>query len=492
MLATGQCSDASDNSGGSSSSDVNTNASVGGFGGVGDGGDMANGSGVGPGSGAGPGSGGAGGIPMGTGGEGGGIPCDSPSDCPGVDDTCQTRTCDNQECGVINASAGTPCTENFGNECDGNGACAAVDAWVKLPTGGAPSARNLHTAVWTGTDMIIWGGRTGAGQETNTGYKYNPASNSWSAISNSGAPIKRHSHKAIWTGTEMIVWGGFGSGAYRTDGGRYNPTSNTWSPVTGSGAPSARTKFTMVWTTNLGVLVWGGLSPAAQALGTGGRYNENTNSWTAINNTGAPSPRFNNCGLWEFGGNHRRLIVWGGTDTFDWLGNGAEYNPVNNTWQPMGTGGNPMSFRESMACIEVGKIIFMWGGWNGGPYFNDGRRYDHAVPPPGNTWYFMDQVNSPAKRSNMVTLYLGGNNRFFVWGGCGGQACSTIHGDGGQYVTGPNGGVWQIIPESPNLQAREDHTAVWTGSEVIIWGGRKGTSVLGDGARNELEAITPP
>ncbi len=38
----------------------------------------------------------------------------------------------------------------------------------------APDARFGHTAVWTGSEMIIWGGYDGS-NDFNTGYKYNPA-----------------------------------------------------------------------------------------------------------------------------------------------------------------------------------------------------------------------------------------------------------------------------------------------------------------------------
>ena len=34
-------------------------------------------------------------------------------------------------------------------------------------------------------------------------------------------------HTAVWTGSEMIVWGGF-DGGYLNDGGRYNPAANSW------------------------------------------------------------------------------------------------------------------------------------------------------------------------------------------------------------------------------------------------------------------------
>ena len=63
------------------------------------------------------------------------------------------------------------------------------------------------TAVWTGTEMIIWGGvfdTTGA----SAGGRYNPATDSWTPTSTINAPSGREDHTAVWTGTEMIVWGG--------------------------------------------------------------------------------------------------------------------------------------------------------------------------------------------------------------------------------------------------------------------------------------------
>ena len=43
-----------------------------------------------------------------------------------------------------------------------------------------------------------------------------------------GTPLApRYYHTAIWTGSEMIIWGGYG-GSYLNDGGRYNPVANSW------------------------------------------------------------------------------------------------------------------------------------------------------------------------------------------------------------------------------------------------------------------------
>ena len=42
----------------------------------------------------------------------------------------------------------------------------------------------------------------------NTGGRYNPSTDSWTATSTTNAPSARADHTAVWTGSEMIVWGG--------------------------------------------------------------------------------------------------------------------------------------------------------------------------------------------------------------------------------------------------------------------------------------------
>src|SRR6476659_9610439 len=55
------------------------------------------------------------------------------------------------------------------------------DTWTATSTANAPSARAGHTAVWTGSEMIIWGG--GTSTNLNTGGRYNPSTDSWTATS---------------------------------------------------------------------------------------------------------------------------------------------------------------------------------------------------------------------------------------------------------------------------------------------------------------------
>jgi hypothetical protein len=72
----------------------------------------------------------------------------------------------------------------------------------------ALSARWLHTAVWTGAEMVIWGGYVSS--YFNDGGRYYPADDAWLSVSTlgSGPPAARAWHTAVWTGAEMIVWGG--------------------------------------------------------------------------------------------------------------------------------------------------------------------------------------------------------------------------------------------------------------------------------------------
>ncbi len=50
----------------------------------------------------------------------------------------------------------------------------------------------------------------------------------WTATTTNNAPDARYGHTAVWTGTEMIVWGGFAGGMNLNTGGRYDPSSDSW------------------------------------------------------------------------------------------------------------------------------------------------------------------------------------------------------------------------------------------------------------------------
>src|SRR5207248_2101033 len=124
----------------------------------------------------------------------------------------------------------------------------AANNWTAVSATGAPAGRYLHSAVWTGAEMLIWGGFyfSGGSHYLNDGARYDPAGNSWTPIG-ATALGARGVHTAVWSGSEMLVWGGYNGSAWFNDGARYNPTSHSWSAMTNSGAPVARYVHTAVW-----------------------------------------------------------------------------------------------------------------------------------------------------------------------------------------------------------------------------------------------------
>jgi hypothetical protein len=93
------------------------------------------------------------------------------------------------------------------------------------------------TAIWTGTEVIYWGGssKDKSGSDRADGAAYDPTTDSWRVISPSPL-VARHHHLAVWTGSEMIVWGGIGAdpGEHDTpflDGAAYDPVADSWRPL---------------------------------------------------------------------------------------------------------------------------------------------------------------------------------------------------------------------------------------------------------------------
>ena len=131
------------------------------------------------------------------------------------------------------------------------------DDWTNTSTTNVPGARYRHTAIWTGSEMIVWGGQDCC-SALNTGGRYDPTTDSWTATSTINAPSGRIWHTAVWTGSEMIVWGGYDDGVVDFNtGGRYNPSTDTWTATATANAPNARQNHTAVWTGSE-MIVWGG------------------------------------------------------------------------------------------------------------------------------------------------------------------------------------------------------------------------------------------
>lgn len=81
------------------------------------------------------------------------------------------------------------------------------DSWVPTAIDAHTPSAYLHTAIWTGSEMIVWGGED-TGVALNEGAHYDPVTDEWTPTTSTGAPDGRAAHSAVWTGSEMIIWGG--------------------------------------------------------------------------------------------------------------------------------------------------------------------------------------------------------------------------------------------------------------------------------------------
>ena len=120
-------------------------------------------------------------------------------------------------------------------------------------------------------EMIVWGGRNTEGFLIGGGSRYDPSTDTWTPIT-TGVGFSRYGHAAVWTGTEMIVWGGNSFPNDVNTGGRYEPSTDSWAPTsTGADVPTVRSRHTAVWT-GAEMIVWGGIDYAGVRLNSGGRY----------------------------------------------------------------------------------------------------------------------------------------------------------------------------------------------------------------------------
>ena len=244
----------------------------------------------------------------------------------------------------------------------------ATDSWQPISTVNAPSPRIRASVIWTGTETIVWGGLDAAtSARLNNGASYNPLTDTWRPITTTGAPSGREGHTAVWTGTEMVIWGGIDEMVTWTNtGGRYNPATDSWQATAISNAPLGRNNHSAVWSGNQ-MVIWGGTSGAAgnPLLNTGGRYDPARDSWQATTTVGSPSARAGHTAIWT----GSEVFVWGGVDTSGPpVNTGGRYNPSTNKWSQLEISGAP-SARSGHTSIWTGALMVVWGPSNTGGRF---------------------------------------------------------------------------------------------------------------------------
>lgn len=168
------------------------------------------------------------------------------------------------------------------------------------------SPRFNHTAVWTGEEVLIWGGsddgkRAFSGHEhdrtLNDGAAYRPAAQAWRMLAPSPFSGAAFHTEALWTGSEMIVLKG-------RAGAAYDPDKDAWRSL-----PEAPLEFSPE-----GEAVWTGDSVLVFGPEGGARLSLANNAWERLPDAPGPA-RSDATALWV---GNEMLVVGGnkkGTDT---------------------------------------------------------------------------------------------------------------------------------------------------------------------------------
>lgn len=360
-----------------------------------------------------------------------------------------------------------------------------ANVWRPMSAVQAPSARSHFASLWTGSELIVWGGNGGysngriACHMLADGAAYDPAADRWRPLSNEGAPAGRQSPFAFWTGDRMLVWGGrqsaFGNDDHE-DGALYDPRTDRWTPMRAPGAPLGfRRGFGEVGFTGQKLVVWGG-STGVGHLQTGAIYDVASDGWSAIAADGPPGFVLFHSAVWA----GARLLLWGQDPSAKpklKAVAGLAYDPVRDAWARIATHGAP-SWRRQQSAVWSGEAMLVWGGRNGTPY-KTGARYN----PVEDVWSPMATRGAPVGRTLHSAVWSGSQMLVF-----GGETLSpTKLDDGGAYD--PVADRWTAIAPCPGLAGRAAHGAVWTGEEMLVWGGTVGAGggdayiPVADGAR---------
>jgi N-acetylneuraminic acid mutarotase len=388
--------------------------------------------------------------------------------CSSTSPDCETDTAtDEASCGACGRTCGPDQT------CTG-GLCRG---WRPLSTTGAPGARVDHVALWTGTEMIIWGGRTNSDDALGDGALYDPATNTWRPMSTTGAPTERRAALAVWTGTQMILWSGYSDATgWANDGALYDPATNTWSPLPATDPPIGRTRSPAAWT-GTDMIFWSGWSGATMLAATGATWSPGDAAWDLLPNPGVVARRFHG-GVWT----GARFVLWGGEGAGGAkLNTGSRYDPGADGWMPTTTTGAPTGrYSHAMVWVDGASRVVVWGGLaNDGGFGDSGRDTGARYDPVGDAW--TATADGPlAARFEMAAV--GTTDEMIVFGGrANDDGAAPVFGDGARYD--PASDTWTALPTAGAPSARYLPTAVWTGTSFIVFGGlNDADSVVAGGA----------
>jgi len=324
-------------------------------------------------------------------------------------------------------------------------AAPVAGTWRVLPPAPIP-APDLRLSVWTGKKMLVFGRVETRGplgeilKSGNVAAAYDPSANTWRRLARPlAAPGYPGRWSAVWTGKEMLVWGDVNQA--------FDPATNHWRrlPRSPGGAGGI-----VVWT-GRELISWGG-GCCGDAVSDGAAYNPATNSWRKLASApigGQQTP----VGAWT----GRELIIFPGRDADGKPVGGAAYNPATDGWRRLASLPEPP---QGANAVWDGREVLVAGGTREGHGLS---AVGFAYNPTTNGWR---RVPMESDRTGAAAVWTG--RWLLVWGGqtFPGATLPARHG----LSYDPIANRWSPLPRAP-LPGRADPTAVWTGHELIVWGG---------------------
>ena len=297
---------------------------------------------------------------------------------------------------------------------DGGAYNATQNTWSTISTAGVPSNLFSPSMAVASGGFYVWGGELGlgSGTQTNAGYLYDANQNTWTSLSVISAPSVRKQAAATSIGSRLLVWGGvsgvpFFGGTYPSDGGIYDPSTDSWTAISSSGAPQGRVGA-FAFSSDQQVLIWGGMGQVGFGTGTlydGGVYDLNSSSWSAIQTAGAPDANYSIQGASLVG---KRMVILTIENTSG-LVTPFVYDLTTDTWT-MGT--QASSVRVDFSLAWTGNGLIIWGGRsNSTTYFNDGLEYDLST----DSWTTFNLAGAPTARSRAASVWTG--DQLLIFGG---------------------------------------------------------------------------
>jgi len=292
----------------------------------------------------------------------------------------------------------------------------------------------------------------------------------WVNGSTTNAPSARSGHSAIWDGQQMIVWGGnagSSSPVYVNTGDLYDPVADQWTSVSPIDVPEPRSGHTSIWSGSL-MVIWGGENSTNAFLGTGGRFQPTAQQWTPISTSNAPVGRNGHIAVWT----GSTMFIWGGQNVNGLLNDGALYDPVADQWTVLSLP-NPPEARINATAVWAGDRVIIWGGIGAAGALNDGGELVFSSNAPVG-WISTSLTGAPPGRSEHSAVWTG--QQMIIWGGNAGGAL----GDGALF--NPASNTWTVVSSTNAPVARYNHSALWSGLEMLILNGSTGAGELASGS----------